>query len=106
MIVKWTPIAKAHLLDTKMYLKKVWGSAVTKSFIDKIEHTIKSIKDGIVVHQNYEDMENVKQVLVTKHNYLIYMIEENNLIILGLINNYKDPQKNYNEIKNNRKPIS
>lgn len=103
MKIKWTPIAKRHLMDTKKYLKVVWGNEVTKNFIKKVEQTINTIITGVVVHQNYEDLENVRQVLVTKHNYLIYMIDGDNLIIVGLINNYKDPHKNYEEIKTSKK---
>lgn len=102
MIVRWTPIAREHLQDTKKYLKKVWGNEVTKNFMNQLEYTIELIKSGIVTHQNYKDIEDVRQVLVTKHNYLVYTIYEDKIIILGLINNYKNPDNNYNDIIKNK----
>ena len=105
MKIKWTPIAKEHLKDTVKYLKKVWGKEIAKYFVDEINRNIEIIKSGVVVHQDFEDIEGVKKVLITKHNYLIYEKNEQIINILGLINNYKDPNTNYKDIENNKDRI-
>lgn len=105
MKVKWTYIAKEHLKDTQKYLKNVWGKEVAKYFLDEIKRNVEIIRSGTVVHQDFEDIEDVKKVLITKHNYLVYEQDEQTINILGLINNYKDPNKNYNDIANNKDRI-
>lgn len=105
MKVRWTHTANEHLRETQKYLKKVWGKEVAKYFLDEIKKNIEIIKSEVVVHQDYADLEGMKKVLITKHNYLIYEKNDEIINILGLINNYRDPARNYNEIINNQDRI-
>lgn len=106
MEIHWTEIAVKHLDNTLDYLEYKWGSEVAKNFLHKLNATIDMVIHGNVVHQNYADMKDVKKVLVTKHNTLIYEKYNNEILyILGIINNFKDPDSNYKEIENNKKTI-
>lgn len=90
--------AKNDLEDIKAYLVEEWGWKVFEEFYNKFDTTIKQIKNGIVTHQYYEDTQ-YRKVLITIHNTLIYYIEEKTIYIVTILNNYKDPNTNYNIVE-------
>lgn len=103
--VRWTTIAREHLRETKKYLQEEWGNEVTKNFIKQVELIIERIKSDIVDYPNYEDIEGVKKVNVAKYNTLVFEKNDNIINILGLLNQRKLPENNYNEILNNQERL-
>lgn len=93
--------AKNDITDIKYYVVNKWGWKVFEAFYNKLNATIDLIKDGVVVHQYYEDTQ-YKKVLITEHNTLIYYIENDILYLVTILNNFKDPNANYDIVKKNK----
>lgn len=89
--------AKEHLKDIKKYLVNKWGSKVFKDFLAKKKKVIDNIKSGIITHQQYEDTP-FRKVLITEHNTMIYHIDNDTIYIVGILNNYKEPESNYKDV--------
>ena len=75
------------------YLKKEWSIKVANEFLDKLVEKMQSIKlnPGI---GGITEIENIRFILVTKHNKVYYKIEKNNIFILNMIDTRRNPKKN------------
>lgn len=93
--------AKNDINDIKYYVVNKWGWKVFGVFYNKLNATIDLIISGSVVHQYYEDTQ-YKKVLITEHNTLIYYIENDVLYLVTILNNFKDPNANYDIVKKNK----
>jgi hypothetical protein len=69
-----------------------------EDFNFKLDHYLKIIIDGIAVFQKYEDTV-YNKILITKHNTLIYMIENDVLKVIRILQNFQDPEENFNSLK-------
>lgn len=54
--------------------------------------------DGIAVFQSYEDTK-YQKILITKHNTLIYVIENNIVKVIRILQNFQDPEDNYKSLE-------
>ncbi|WP_312902055.1 hypothetical protein [Chryseobacterium taichungense] len=61
------------------------------------EKKIALLGNGNLIPQKYEDTE-FHKLLLTKHNYIIYEITTDQINLLHMINNFRNPDHNYNLI--------
>ena len=67
------------------------------NFVDRFYNIVEIILEGNVIFQKYEDT-NYHKILITKHNTLIYLVENDVLKIIRILQNFQDPEQNYKEI--------
>lgn len=80
------------------YLLKRWNDKVLEDFNFELDRCLKIIIDGIAVFQNYEDTK-YQKILITKHNTLIYNIENNIVKVIRILQNFQNPEENYDSVK-------
>lgn len=90
--------AQQDLLNIECYLLEKWSIDVLEDFFEKFKKAITVLLDKKVIFQKYEDT-NFHKLLVTKHNSLIYSYEEDVLYIHRVLQNFQDPDENYNTLK-------
>lgn len=81
----------------EIFLLYRWNDKVLEDFNKKLRACLNTIMEGNVVFQKYEDTDYHK-FLITKHNTLIYKIEDNILKIYRIINNFQNPEDHYESI--------
>lgn len=97
MNIFWTNRAKLDLEILEDFLIDNWGFEVLENFYEILERKVSLLENGNLVHQKYEDTD-FHKVLITKHNYIIYEISDNQINFLNMINNFRNPNSNYNLI--------
>lgn len=80
MEIQFSKASFDDLDEIEDYLLNTWSDTVLDDFNLKLDQTLNLIIDGIVVFQKYEDT-NYHKILITKHNTLIYSLDQNTLII-------------------------
>ena len=97
MNIFWTNRAKLDLEILEDFLIDNWGFEVLENFYEILERKVSLLENGNLVHQKYEDTD-FHKVLITKHNSIIYEISDNQINFLNMINNFRNPNSNYNLI--------
>ncbi|WP_144282913.1 type II toxin-antitoxin system RelE/ParE family toxin [Chryseobacterium echinoideorum] len=98
MEINFSDESLSDLRNIEEYLLKKWNISVFENFLIKLDEVIDIIAEGNVIFQNYENTKYHK-ILITKHNTLIYIVEDNVLKIIKILQNYQDPSENYESIK-------
>jgi len=97
MEINFSDESLSDLKNIEEYLLKKWNVSVFENFLIKLDEVIDIITEGNVVFQNYESTKYHK-ILITKHNTLIYIVEDNVLKIIKILQNYQNPSENYKSI--------
>ncbi len=98
MKINFSDESLADLRNIEEYLLKNWNDKVFDDFLKKLDEIVIIITEGNVVFQKYENTDYHK-VLITKHNTLIYIVEDHVLKIMRILQNFQDPDENYNALK-------
>lgn len=98
MKINFSDESLADLRSIEEYLLKNWNDKVFDDFLKKLDKIVIIITEGNVVFQKYENTDYHK-VLITKHNTLIYIVEDHVLKIMRILQNFQDPDENYNALK-------
>lgn len=94
MNLDWSKQSQNDLIEIEDYIIKFWGFSVLEDFYKELEICLETIFSKLVVHQKYEGTECFK-VLLKKHYYIIYTIDNQSVHIIHLMNNHKNPEDNY-----------
>ena len=97
MNIFWTNRAQSDLENLEDFLIENWGFQVLEDFYEILERKIALLENGNLIHQKYEDTD-FHKLLLTKHNSIIYEINENQINLLNMINNFRNPDSNYKTI--------
>ncbi|MCG2420307.1 type II toxin-antitoxin system RelE/ParE family toxin [Aequorivita sp. F47161] len=90
MVTIWSETATKNYRQNLRYLLEEWGYSVMKQFIIKVEKTIEKIK----IYPNigaYDEKIGCYKILIVKQIYLFYDVNNKNLHVLDVWNNYKKP---------------
>lgn len=98
MKIKFSDESLSDLLNIEEYLLRNWNDRVLEDFLVKLDKKVQIICNGKVVFQKYEDSGYYK-ILITKHNTLVYSVENEVLKIIRIIQNYQDPEENYKSLQ-------
>jgi len=89
----WTDHALMELRETFNYLEKNWSETEIKKLSRKIDKTLELISSNPELFSKTEIKENVRRVVITKHNSLYYRITEETIEVLSFFSNRKNPNK-------------
>ena len=98
MEIRFSKASYDDLDEIEDYLLNEWNDKVLDDFNLKLDHCLTLITDGIAVFQKYEDT-NYHKILITKHNTLIYSLDNNILTVHRILQNFQDPDDNQKSIK-------
>ena len=98
MEIRFSKASYDDLDEIEDYLLNEWNDKVLDDFNLKLKHCLTLITDGIAVFQKYEDTKYHK-LLITKHNTLIYSLDQNILTIHRILQNFIDPDDNEKSLK-------
>lgn len=97
MRVEYSDLSKKDFENLQDYLFDQWGILVLEIFLDKYDQPIQMLLSKNVYFEKYRDTGFMKY-LVTKHNYIIYDYKDDMLRIHRVINNFQNPDDNYESI--------
>ncbi len=97
MQIKYSETAFRDLEAIENFLLYKWNETVLINFGVALENCIRTIIEGVVVFQKYEDTPYHK-ILITRHNTLIYRIENDTLHIVRILQNFQNPDDNYESL--------
>lgn len=98
MKIKFSDESLSDLLNIEEYLLRNWNDRVLEDFLIKLDEKVQIICNRKVVFQKYENSDYHK-ILITKHNTIVYSVEDEVLKIIRIIQNYKDPEGNYKSLQ-------
>ncbi|AZA74007.1 type II toxin-antitoxin system RelE/ParE family toxin [Chryseobacterium indoltheticum] len=98
MKINFSDESLSDLRNIEEYLLEKWNDKIYDDFLTKFAEIIEIISAGNVVFQKYENTD-YHRILITKHNTLIYTIENNVLKIIKILQNFQDPDNNYESLK-------
>ena len=75
------------------YLLKEWSYDVLVDFYDKYDKALEILSSEKVVFSRYEETE-FRKYLLTKHNTIIYKIEDDIIYIVRILQNFQNPDDN------------
>ncbi|CAD7800074.1 hypothetical protein CHRY9390_00578 [Chryseobacterium aquaeductus] len=97
MKIKFSDESLSDLRNIEEYLLKNWSDKVYDDFLTKLDEIVEIICLGNISFQKYENTD-LHKVLITKHNTLIYIIENDLLKIVRILQNFQDPDENYKSL--------
>ncbi len=98
MEIRFSKASYDDLDEIEDYLLNEWNDKVLDDFNLKLDHCLKLVTDRIAVFQKYEDT-NYHKLLITKHNTLIYSLDQNIITVHRVLQNFQDPDDNQQSLK-------
>nr|WP_314492417.1 type II toxin-antitoxin system RelE/ParE family toxin [uncultured Chryseobacterium sp.] len=98
MKIKFSDESLSDLRNIEEYLLENWNVQIFDDFLTKLDEITEILSKGHVSFQKYENTEYHK-ILVTKHNTLIYIIENDILKIIRILQNFQNPEENYKSLQ-------
>ena len=89
--------ADKDLKSIEEYLLEKWSYEVLLDFYEKYDKALEILSSEIVVFSIYEDTL-FRKFLLTKHNTIIYKIENETIYITRILQNFQNPEKNYKDL--------
>jgi plasmid stabilization system protein ParE len=74
------------------YLEKEWSHKVAAEFLSKIDRRIELISRHPEIGRPSEKIENVRGLLITRHNRMYYTIKGDKIIILNMYDTRMNPE--------------
>ena len=90
--------ADSDFKNIEDYLLKEWSYDVLVDFYDKYDKALEILSSEKVVFSRYEETE-FRKYLLTKHNTIIYKIENDIIYIVRILQNFQDPNDNEKSLK-------
>lgn len=95
--VKISSDAKSDLIKIEEYLLRKWNEKVADDFYEKLIEAIDLLENVNVSFERYLDT-GFRKFLFTKHNTIIYKIEDEEITIARILQNFQDPDENYKSL--------
>ena len=89
--------ADKDLKSIEEYLLEKWSYEVLLDFYEKYDKALEILSSEIVVFSFYEDTL-FRKFLLTKHNTIIYKIENDTIYITCILQNFQNPEENYKDL--------
>ena len=80
-IVRWSPEAEARFHQVVAYLRTSWSEADAMRFVQRTDATIRMIM--LFPGMSRKGSKGTREVLVTKHNIMVFRIKGSELQIVG-----------------------
>ncbi|MGV3597008.1 MAG: type II toxin-antitoxin system RelE/ParE family toxin [Bacteroidota bacterium] len=88
----WSPRSKQTFAKVIEYLEQEWTEKEVIRFVAKVEKALSLITTGNIKFRS-SGKENVHEVLITKHNLLIYRIKSTHIELLRFYDTRQHPRK-------------
>ena len=95
--VKISSEAKSDLIRIEEYLLNKWNEKVADDFYQKLIDAIDILETTNVQFEKYLDTD-FRKFLLTKHNTIIYRMENDDITIVRILQNFQDPDENYKSL--------
>jgi len=79
---------------TARWLKKEWSLRLAQEFRDKLAVAIEKVISNPFIGKRSNQYDDIRSVLVTKHNRLYYRITDNTITFLEIIELKQSPHRN------------
>ena len=89
----WTDHALSELEQTIEYLENKWTERELRIFSAKLDHTIELISKSPEMFPSSLEKKGIRKAVVEKYNTLYYRINNENVEIISLFSNRKNPNK-------------
>lgn len=93
--------ADSDLKNIEDYILSQWSYDVLVDFYDKYDKALEILATEIVLFSHYENTE-FRKFLLTKHNTIIYKIENEAVYIVRILQNFQNPEDNYGSLQQKR----
>lgn len=90
--------AKLDLIKIEEYLLNKWNEKVADDFYQKLINAINILETTNVNFKKYFNTD-FRKFLLTKHNTIIYQVMEDEITIVRILQNFKNPEDNYDSLK-------
>ena len=90
--IVWSREAATRLYQILTYLKMEWSRKEVKEFVGAVNKTLETIANHPFLFRISESSIN-REALITKHNLLIYKVEDEKIVLLTLWDNRMNPKK-------------
>ncbi|MCD1117883.1 type II toxin-antitoxin system RelE/ParE family toxin [Chryseobacterium turcicum] len=95
--VKISSDAKSDLIKIEEYLLNKWNEKVADDFYQKLIDAINILETANVNFEKYLDTD-FRKLLLTKHNTIIYKVENDEINIVRILQNFQNPDENYQSL--------
>ena len=92
IILKKRYLNKLYKLLT--YLEAEWGHQVAKEFLRKVDKKLDTLSRQPYMGVPSEKVQDVRSVLITRHNRLYYKVTGDRIVVLNLYDTRRKPAKN------------
>lgn len=82
------------VVKTLTYLEKEWSLKVASDFLLKIDRRIDQLKKQPLIGSPSQKIQDVRGILITRHNRMFYKIVGEKIIILNMYDTRMNPKKN------------
>ena len=101
MKIEFSKLSAYKLEKLTIYLREVWGEKSVNFFFSKFDSSLDAIKSNPEIFVFSQFDKKLRKAVITKQTSILYEIQEETIFILNLIDNRQDPEKIFQEIKNN-----
>ncbi len=91
--IRWSPQADNDLDQILDYLNKKWSNSVAVRFLNRIDEMTELILNDPKLFPVIEDLLKIRRCVLTKHNSLYYIVDEDGISILRVFDTRQDPNK-------------
>ncbi len=90
--IRWTKRAEDNFHNVVEYIEIEWGANSAKRFVRKVYKLLDLLKKQPLVGKIEVEQKGIRSFVFSKQNTLFYRIKEQQIIILAIFDNRKDPQ--------------
>ncbi len=92
-----TENAQKDIGRIEKYLLLKWNEQVLLDFLIRLRDALDILESGNIHFERYEDT-NFRKFLLTKHNSIIYKVENETVYIVRILQNFQNPDDNYGSV--------
>ena len=90
----WLPKAEERFQEIIEYLELNWNDKVIAGFIEKTENVLRQMQLKPTMFRHSAKMD-IYEVLITKHNLLLYTIKGSTIKLLTFFDTRQNPKKKF-----------
>ncbi|WP_294312004.1 hypothetical protein [uncultured Chryseobacterium sp.] len=90
--------ADLDLKNIEEYILRKWSFNILSDFYEKYDRAVEMISSDHVVFSRFEDTE-FRRYILTRHNTIIYKVEDEVIYIVRVLQNFQDPEENYKSLQ-------
>jgi plasmid stabilization system protein ParE len=90
--IRWSKTSKKQLQVVISYLISNWGVSTTEKFLNTLEKRIYLLGRFPTIGKKSFEYPSIRQLVLTKHNTLLYEIQDDTIFIVEIYDNRQQPQ--------------